>query len=287
MEIIVVSYNIGMGAKRTENLLSKKEAFELLKKEILKEYLQHPKANWFICLQELFRTYYSKNQVIQLIQFLNKATQESWHYRTTTHKPYNKNKEAVAIITNCKQVNTKSDAWWYPQKTGIIKRGTIGYKAKLKNGSNIWVVNTHLLRAGRDKNGIQRIGLVEFILKKLDKTKYPVIICGDFNVYDINENSYDQWRSLHSKSIYENTISKILNKGFTRGRNYSSSEDNRTHTSWSNKLTLDYIFFRKSLIEQDLIWEAEAPEVLNFRESNLYMTDHKGLKMTIKMTSKH
>lgn len=233
----IVSFNIGMGAGRKDKpqFLELKESIpELI--SFIKNELISKNEKAVICLQEVdFNNPRSGN--INFLKELKNNLGNEWNYYYYDPTNENNQKYGIGIITNLN--GTKSDGKPKEQKWKIFDadsgedRGAIAIKLKFEENP-IWIVNTHL----GFTNPASQINTIINRINTFD-TKVPVIICGDFNVADL-----DYLYGARSKnfSLYKQTISKLEGNGFFKSM-ITEGAPNTWH-SWngrSNGVILDYI----------------------------------------------
>jgi endonuclease/exonuclease/phosphatase family metal-dependent hydrolase len=305
MKVNILTYNIAMGLARNsannKKLLPILDSLELLKIRIYELIKDREHEIWLFCLQEIHRDYGNRNIAHELRDYLELSTNRTWHCRTTTYLPYSSNpyRGAVAIITNKKQLNIsdpKETHWLPPDIRFPISlknlRGAVAYKMEINAQNKLWIINTHLASAKTDLNFSKRIESLKYIINRINHyvlSNESVILCGDFNIVDVDEKSYGKKPKMLDENLYNQTIGVLTAMGYYRGDGYMSNPDNSTHPAWANRKNpkgtwkvIDYIFFKGNTTS----WRARAPQVITVSSlDNKYLSDHNLIYMKLEFTN--
>lgn len=281
MNLHVVTYNMGMGAKREDDkpLPSKEEAFEMFV-EGFSDLVGKDNVPWLLCVQEIDRDNDGQNQVEELQAGLEKNTGLDWRKHSETRD--GGDGEAVAIFS------TRPLEKVQRYDLGHDRRG-LAVKAKLADDQYVWAVTTHLLRGGEDESGDIRTAEVIELLQRIvtfDPT-VPVVFTGDLNVADPTPGTHSD-RVDADPDLYTRTVGRFLRLAFTRGAGFAPTAADITFHAWSDTSDenevwdiIDYI-----CVNESGKCTAQAPTIVNFcKEDNsgktVYASDHKGVLMEI------
>lgn len=281
MNVQVVTYNMAMGARRTEGkpLASKNEAFEMFVQGF-SDQVGTDNVPWFLCVQEIDRDNNGQNQVEELQKGLERNTGLDWRKHSETRD--GGDGEAVAVFS------TRPLEKVQRYDLGNDRRG-IAVKAKLAEGQYLWVVTAHLLRGGEDASGDIRTAEVIELLQRIVtfEPTVPVVFTGDLNVVDPTPGSHSD-RVDADPELYERTMGRFLRLDFTRGADFVPTAQDITSRAWSDTSDendvwsiIDYI-----CVNESGTCSALAPSILNFHKldpsgETIYASDHKGVKMVI------
>jgi endonuclease/exonuclease/phosphatase family metal-dependent hydrolase len=280
MNIQVVTYNMGMGAKREDGkpLASKNEAFDMFVRGF-SDLVGTENVPWFLCLQEIDRDNAGQNQVEELQQGLEKNTGLDWRKHSETRD--GGDGEAVAIFS------TRPLEKVQRYDLGDDRRG-LAVKARLAEDQYLWVVTAHLLRGGEDSSGDTRTAEIIELLQHIvtfDPT-VPVVFTGDLNVADPTPGTHSDEVDTDPE-LYTRTVGRFLRLEFTRGAGFVPTADDITFHAWSDTSDqnevwdiIDYI-----CVNQSGKCTAQAPSTINFQvdkaDETIYASDHKGVLMEI------
>ena len=285
MNVRIITYNMGMGVSDRSSkpiIESRDDAFEVFADQFAQAYKSDGCAAWFICVQEIFRNYHG-NQVEELQDRLRDKTGVSWYKNSTTHEnSTNSNAEAVAVFST---IDREKEQKWILKAS---KRAAQAYKAKIASGKYLWVVTTHLIKTESDTEGKLRKADIQEILDKMatfDVT-VPIVLCGDMNIIDTTPGTSSVTPDPHLyPELFDETIGKVTDAGFTRGASFSPTAADITIHAWNNPpqssmggdwYILDYI-----LVNERGKCTAEKPTILNYTSGGDFASDHKGLQMKI------
>lgn len=245
-EIKLISLNMGMGIKsRGEHLVQNSvDAFAEQEKRLLAEASDAT----VIAMQEVdfdkSRSGY-QNYAKRLSDYLNNNTSgNKWNY--FYYDPsYFETSYGIAVVSNVEI--TKEQHWrisdnWFGEKRAAIA-------LKIKHGEKfLWLVNTHLTYKSEDQK--EQIQELMDQIKTFDE-RVPVLLCGDFNIYDYyeahNEVSSEEALLKH----YNQTIGRLVDMGFKKfspEQSHAPSDaegelSNYTFHSWKGSKwgVIDYI----------------------------------------------
>ena len=163
--------------------------------------------------------------------------------------------ETVSVITKHRVLYSKTTKLpWIPRKlTDILKgierksmrpRITTSCVIQIKDFGTINFINTHL----DHRLNIIQIRQMNYLLKQVEKSKYPVILTGDFNM-DMN------------MPRFKNFVANLEALGYKRVPNKE-----KTYKHQIDKLPIDHIFIPKK-------WNIDAMDII--KDDDLkYFSDH-------------
>lgn len=274
MNIQLVTYNLGMGASRTDRpfFASKDVAFDTFCARFAELYNADPSSVWFLCVQEIDRNYHG-NQVEEMQAALEQQTNARWWKHSNTREDSSVD-EAVAVFATVPLEKVQR------YDLGHDRVG-LGVKGDMGGGRMAWVVCAHLLRGGEDSSGDIRIDETRQLLEAMVTydAGVPILFGADMNVVDTTPGTYGDDEEPCER-IFDNTVGKLERFGFTRG--FTPGPADFTVKAWTdpskdeNWAVIDYL-----LVNTAGRCSASAPVVLNWTKDGQYISDHKGLQMTI------
>lgn len=298
MDVHVITYNMGMGIDDRDAdpvIDSRQDAFNLFAEKFSAQFNTYPNDAWFICVQEIHRKDDETDPTDQVEgmkdQLEDKTTLPGaatriWYKNSSTHAAIQQ--EAVAIFSNYDL--TSKDEWSLPGG-----RTALAVEAKIPSFGKIGVVVTHLTTPGKhDRDGNKREKSIQTILTKINRKfgpAMPVILCGDMNVYDATPAPWALYNEpkdgSRTSQIFEGTIGKVLEDGYTRGKNFSPPpQEAITYHAWDYPDLLDESWgIFDYILVREVSCIAQTPVTSNFLVTengvNDYASDHKGVSLTI------
>jgi endonuclease/exonuclease/phosphatase family metal-dependent hydrolase len=284
MKLKIISFNIGMGAGRDEDnklyLLELNETIPHILSFIKDELLESVNEKAVICLQEVdFKMNRSLNK--NFLKALKSTLGSTWDYFYFDPSSENNQKYGIGIMTNLPGTlpndKTKEQKWKIFEGEGE-QRGAIALKLSFDNNP-FWIVNTHL-------GFINQPSQIDRIIDRVYTFDHvcPVIICGDFNIPDLN---YAHGKVGKNHAVYQQTIKNLERNGFFKSEIKNGSP--QTFHSWNsaaNGRVIDYIMtsypYPLSTIEELKCYQkvyTKTPE-FTFNSKKFYASDHNAVVMT-------
>lgn len=215
-----------------------------------------------VCLQELRN---HDTSIMRIKGFLNSLTKYDYSY--TPYCEFNTSFYVAILYNSAKFIPVAYDQFHYnncPENDKIC----YGVKLKFKNSNNyFWVYTTHLSMDSNDKTRSMNI-----IADKLGKSTEPVIIAGDYNLF--NDDNGDMLR--HMATQYFEDMAYPLNG--LQGTFIGFDDDEHKAKSLLDMSRLDYIFCRNIKKVNDAEAVDFTAETLNKRD---YPSDHLMITVTL------